>query len=75
LYIERAADRLSGLALAKYVMQRITIYGDTLEKLSQDMDCDEEYSFTIVSFLRDIEWIEQEPSGKYVITDKGISQG
>jgi hypothetical protein len=56
-------------------MQRITIYGDTLEKLSQDMDCDEEYSFTIVSFLRDIEWIEQEPSGKYVITDKGISQG
>jgi hypothetical protein len=63
LYIERAAD-----------MQRITIYGDTLEKLSQDMDCDEEYSFTIVS-VRDIEWIEQEPSGKYVITDKGISQG
>ena len=56
-------------------MQRITIYGDTLEKLSQDMDCDEEYSFTIVSFLRDREWIEQEPNGKYVITDKGISQG
>ena len=39
------------------------------------MDCDEEYSFTIVSFLRDIEWIEQEPRGKYVNTDKGISQG
>lgn len=39
------------------------------------MDCDEEYSFTIVSFLRDIEWIEQEPSGKYVIIDKGLVKG
>jgi hypothetical protein len=42
-----AADKLSGLALAKYVMKRITMYGDSLEKLRQDMDCDEEYSFDI----------------------------
>ena len=29
---------------------------------------------TLTSILEDIGWIEQEPSGKYIITDKGNSE-
>jgi Mn-dependent DtxR family transcriptional regulator len=46
---------------------------DTVEKLVQDLDGKERYASTLVSILEDVGWIEQEPSGKFIITDKGNS--
>ena len=47
--------------------------GDTVQKLVQDLDGKEKYVSTLVSILEDVGWIEQEPSGKYIITGKGKS--
>lgn len=47
--------------------------GDTVEKLVQDLDGKERYVSTLVSILEDVGWVEQEPSGRYIITDKGNS--
>ena len=53
---------------------RIVVEGDTIEKLVQDLDGKERYVSTLVSILEDVRWVEQEPSGKYIITDKGNSE-
>ena len=47
--------------------------GGTVQKLVQDLDGKEKYVSTLVSILEYVEWVEQEPSGKYIITDKGNS--
>lgn len=47
---------------------------DTVEKLVQDLDGKERYVSTLVSILEDVGWVEQEPSGKFIITDKGNSE-
>jgi Mn-dependent DtxR family transcriptional regulator len=52
---------------------RIVVEGDTVQKLVQDLDGKEKYFSTLVSILEDGGWVEQEPSGKYIITDKGSS--
>jgi len=52
---------------------RIVVEGDTVEKLVQDFDGKERYVSTLVSILEDVGWVEQEPSGRYIITDKGNS--
>lgn len=46
---------------------------DTVEKLVQDLDGKERYVSTLVSILEDVGWVEQEPSGRYITTDKGNS--
>jgi Mn-dependent DtxR family transcriptional regulator len=53
---------------------RIAVEGDTAEKLVQDLDGKEKYVSTLVSILEDVGWIEQEPSGKYITTNKGNSE-
>jgi hypothetical protein len=52
---------------------RIVVEGDTVQKLVQNLDGKEKYVSTLVSILEDVGWVEQEPSGKYIITDKGNS--
>jgi len=52
---------------------RIVVEGDTVQKLVQELDGKEKYFSTLVSILEDVGWVEQEPSGKYIITDKGSS--
>ena len=52
---------------------RIVVEGDTVQKLVQDLDGNVKYVSTLVSILEDVGWVEQEPSGKYIITDKGKS--
>ena len=49
---------------------RIAVEGDTVEKLVQDLDGKENMFHSSV-YLRRCRWVEQEPSGKYIITDKG----
>jgi Mn-dependent DtxR family transcriptional regulator len=53
---------------------RIVVEGDTVQKLDQELDGKEEYVSTLVSILEDVGWVEQEPSGKYIITNKGNSE-
>ena len=50
---------------------RIVGQDDTVEELTQGLDDKESYVSTLTSILEDIGWIEQDPSGKYTITDKG----
>ena len=45
-----------------------------MEKLTQDLDGKENYVSSLVSVLEDIGWIKLEPSGKYIITDKGETE-
>jgi Mn-dependent DtxR family transcriptional regulator len=66
--------RLAGLELAGYVLMRIAGEGDTVEELTQGLDDKESYVSTLTYILEDIGWIEQDPSGKYTITDKGNSE-
>jgi hypothetical protein len=66
--------RLTGLELAGYVLMRIVGEGDTVEVLTQSLDDKESYVSTLTSIREDIGWIEQDPSGKYIITDKGNSE-
>jgi Mn-dependent DtxR family transcriptional regulator len=53
---------------------RIVVEGGTVQKLVQDLDGKEKYVSTLVSILEDVGWIEQEPNGKYIITNKGNSE-
>jgi Mn-dependent DtxR family transcriptional regulator len=53
---------------------RIVVKGDTVQRLVHDLDGKEKYFSTLVSILEDVGWVEQEPSGKYIITDKGNSE-
>ena len=57
---------------------RIVVEGDMVQKLVHDLDGNldgkEKYVSTLVSILEDVGWIEQEPSGKYIITNKGNSE-
>jgi Mn-dependent DtxR family transcriptional regulator len=66
--------RLTGLELAGYVLMRIVGEGDTVKELTQGLDDKESYVSTLTSILEDIGWIEEGPSGKYTITDKGNSE-
>ena len=62
---------LSGLSLAKYVLERIFDYHESVEKIAEDFDNDDEFIFGVVDFLHDIGWIKQDSNGTYRITKKG----
>ena len=53
---------------------RIVVVGDMVEKLVHDLDTNEKYVSTLISILEDVGWVEQDPSGKYIITNKGNSE-
>jgi predicted transcriptional regulator len=62
---------LSGLALARYVLNRLVDQGDSIERLAEDFDNDEQFILGVVDFLINIGWIKQTESGVYKITKKG----
>jgi hypothetical protein len=68
---ESNVSTLSGLSLAKYVLERIVDYHESLEKIAEDFDNDDELIFGVVDFLNAIGWIKQDSSGTYRITTKG----
>jgi hypothetical protein len=65
---------LSGLELAEYILKRLTEDGYTTEKLTQEFDGNEKYVLSLLDFLKGIQWMKEESSGKYVITDKAKSE-
>ena len=64
---------LTGLELAHYILMRIVKNDDTVEELTQGLEGKESYVSILASILEDVGWIEQEPSDKYIITNKGNS--
>jgi hypothetical protein len=68
---EPEVSTLSGLSLAKYVLERIVDYHESVEKIAEDFDNDDEFIFGVVDFLNVIGWIKQDSSGTYRITTKG----
>jgi hypothetical protein len=65
---------LSGLELAEYILKRLTEDGYTTEKLTQEFDGNEKYVLSLLDFLKDIRWMEEDYSGKYIVTDKARSE-
>jgi DNA-binding IclR family transcriptional regulator len=65
---------LTGLELADHILMRIVEEGDSVEELTQGLDRKESYVSALTSILKDVGWIDQDPSGKYIITDKGNSE-
>jgi Mn-dependent DtxR family transcriptional regulator len=53
---------------------RIVEEGAMVQMLTHDLDAKENYVSTLASILEDVGWIEQKPSGKHIITDKGNSE-
>jgi Mn-dependent DtxR family transcriptional regulator len=53
---------------------RIVKNADTVEELTRGLEGKESYVSTLASILEDVGWIEQEPSGKYITTNKGNSE-
>ncbi|HZD36958.1 MAG TPA: hypothetical protein VE130_17270 [Nitrososphaeraceae archaeon] len=65
-------NSLSGLSLAKYVLERLVNGHESVEKIAEDFDNDKEFILGVTDFLNEIGWIKQDPtSGIYRITGKG----
>jgi hypothetical protein len=55
-------DRLSGINLAQYVLNRLAQNGDTvqtLRTLSRDFDGNEAFVLSLISFLEDVGWMKE----------------
>jgi hypothetical protein len=62
---------LAGLELAKYVLMRL-VHNTSVEKLAEESDKDVRFINSVVEFLKNIKWIEQNDiSGMYQITEIG----
>ena len=58
--------------MARYILKGLTENGDSIGTLAPAFDGDEKFVSSIVFFLEDtVDWIKQQPSGEYIVTDKG----
>jgi predicted transcriptional regulator len=63
---------LFGLSLARYILVRLIDNHERFEKVAEDFDNDPQFISSIIDFLKDIKWIEQDlESGSYQLTEKG----
>jgi hypothetical protein len=65
---ETDVSRLSGLSLAKYVLERLVNNHDSVEKVAEDIDNDKKFILGLIDFLNEIGCIKQDSSGTYTIT-------
>ena len=70
---EISVHNLSGLGLAKYVLERLVNGRDNVEKIAEEFNNDKVLILEIIDFLDEIGWIKQDLSGTYRITRKGKS--
>jgi hypothetical protein len=52
---------------------KLTQDGETVQTLSHDFDDDEAFVLSIISFLKDVGWVNEAQDGGYTITDRGTS--
>ena len=62
---------LTGIRLAKYVLNRLTNDHDKIEMIAKDLDNGERLTLGIINFLLDVGWVKQNSNGAYTITSKG----
>jgi hypothetical protein len=60
---------LGGLELAKYILLRLVVQNESIERLTQDFDNDTRFINGVVKFLQDIGWIKQNGTGGYQMSD------
>ena len=60
---------LGGLELAKYILLRLVVQNDSIERLAQDFDNNTRFINGVVKFLQDIGWIKQNGTGGYQMSD------
>ena len=60
---------LGGLELAKYILLRLVVHNESIERLAQDFDNDVRFINGVVKFLKDVGWIKQDSTGGYQMTD------
>jgi len=60
---------LGGLELAKYILLRLVVQNDSIERLAQDFDNDTRFINGVVKYLQDIGWIKQNGTGGYQMSD------
>ena len=64
--------RLKGLQLARYVLHRLKQDEDfDIKLLYKEFDNDERFVKSILDFLKEIEWISEDTTGKYSLTKQG----
>ena len=68
---ETDVSTLSGLSLAKYVLERLVNDHDSVEKVAEDFDNEKKFILGLIDFLNEIGWIKQDLSGTDTITRKG----
>ena len=68
---EPSISTLSGLALARYVLKRLAVEGDSVKSIAEDFDNDEQYILGIVDFLANVRWLRKDENDAYKITKKG----
>jgi hypothetical protein len=56
----------------RYVLKRVT-ENDTVQRLAQDFEGNEDYVLSVISFLKEIVWLKEEQNGEYIITEKAHS--
>lgn len=64
-------ESLSGLELAKYVLNRLTSDHDSIERNAEDFEKDVKYITGVIDFLINIRWVKQDAEGNYTTTRKG----
>ncbi len=64
-------DCLSGLALFRYVLEKLVIYRDTVDDLAKKFDGDSRFVYGMIDFLEDCEWVESSDNQSWKITEKG----
>ena len=60
---------LGGLELAKYILLRLVVHNESIERLAQDFDNDTRFINGVVKYLQDIGWIKQNGTGGYQMSD------
>ena len=57
---EYDVSTLSSLSLAKYVLEGIVDYHESVKKIAEVFDNNDEFIFEVVDFLNDIDWIKKD---------------
>ena len=73
--VTKNSSKLNGLELARSILWRLTENGDTVQTVSLDFDGNEDFILSVVSFLKDIEWMKDGQHGSYEATGKSNFQG
>jgi hypothetical protein len=53
----------------KYILLRLVVHNESIERLAQDFDNDTRFINGVVKYLQDIGWIKQNGTGGYQMSD------